>query len=284
MGHAVSALVKSYVSTITLIVWVMTKKQCKCGAANCSGFLGEKPKAEKVLSEKSKMKKKKRKKKNKLVHDDDCFSCGDGGELLLCDRNNCTKAYHQDCLIMDDAPKGKWSCPWHFCDECGKTARSMCSLCPNSFCATHLEGQMKELSEDVLVCPAHSEEELASLTLKTTEDSKLDTAVEEEVLATVPPKKKRRKSVILEGKENIVDVKTPTSKAPNSVPADNHTDLKDVEKKVPEMSTKRLAIKSKKVVKHGSSKVSTKKTTGKKKLPLKQKKEASVNTSHMGKC
>lgn len=138
------------------------KKECKCGSANCSGYLGVPPKSQSSSSSVEKQKVKKKKKK-RFVHEDECFSCGDGGELLLCDRLNCTKAYHQDCLIMEQPPRGRWDCPWHFCDECGKISRSMCCLCPNSFCESHLEGQMVELKEDVIVCPAHNKQELEAL-------------------------------------------------------------------------------------------------------------------------
>lgn len=39
---------------------------------------------------------------------------------------------------------GKWDCPWHHCDECGKTATAKCSECPNSFCAQHGDKKTRE--------------------------------------------------------------------------------------------------------------------------------------------
>jgi hypothetical protein len=56
-------------------------------------------------SEKPK-KKKVKKRKEKKVYDNDCFRCGDGGELLLCDQGTCTRAYHLKCLKLDKPPTG----------------------------------------------------------------------------------------------------------------------------------------------------------------------------------
>ena len=51
--------------------------------------------------------KKKKKPAVKRKHDDDCFRCGEGGELVMCDRSNCTKSYHLSCLGLDKPPYGK---------------------------------------------------------------------------------------------------------------------------------------------------------------------------------
>lgn len=32
---------------------------------------------------------------------------------------------------------GKWECPWHHCDVCGKPSTAFCHFCPNSFCKDH---------------------------------------------------------------------------------------------------------------------------------------------------
>lgn len=37
---------------------------------------------------------------------------------------------------------GKWECPWHQCDVCGKEAASFCEMCPSSFCKQHREGML----------------------------------------------------------------------------------------------------------------------------------------------
>lgn len=89
------------------------------------------------------------------VHEDDCYICGDGGELLLCDKGGCSKCYHRDCLGGPVTTRGKWICPWHFCDDCGKWANVLCSECPNSYCRAHASGQITEVSNGVHVCCDH---------------------------------------------------------------------------------------------------------------------------------
>lgn len=39
------------------------------------------------------------------------------------------------CLLA-----GKWECPWHHCDVCGRPSTSFCHFCPNSFCKEHQDG------------------------------------------------------------------------------------------------------------------------------------------------
>ena len=127
-------------------------------------------------SEKPK-KKKKRKEKKKKVYDNDCFRCGDGGELLLCDQTSCTRAYHLKCLKLEKPPTGqhryhsmraillfilvrltgRWVCPWHHCDVCGRRALKLCSECPNSFCPQHLEGNIFSVPDNRLLCSDHED-------------------------------------------------------------------------------------------------------------------------------
>ncbi|GJS01528.1 putative reverse transcriptase domain, viral movement protein [Tanacetum coccineum] len=45
--------------------------------------------------------------------EDVCFICFDGGELVLCDKRGCPKAYHHSCVDRDEAffqAKGQWNC------------------------------------------------------------------------------------------------------------------------------------------------------------------------------
>lgn len=154
------------------------KKECKCGSANCSGYLGVQPKTQhamsvaekaknKMLKDKEKRKMKRQKiKLQKTVHEDDCFICGDGGELILCSRAKCTKSYHVSCLKLESTPRGKWQCPWHFCDECGKLAKAMCALCPNSFCDAHKECELVVLQEGLHVCVDHASKEITEFMSK----------------------------------------------------------------------------------------------------------------------
>lgn len=51
--------------------------------------------------------KKKKKPAIKHKHDDDCFRCGEGGELVMCDRSSCTKSYHLRCLGLCKPPHGE---------------------------------------------------------------------------------------------------------------------------------------------------------------------------------
>ncbi|CAI0439560.1 unnamed protein product [Linum tenue] len=73
----------------------------------------------------------------KKVEEDVCFICFDGGELVLCDRRGCPKAYHPSCVNRDEAffkTKGKWNCGWHICSNCEKNAYYMCYTCTFSLC------------------------------------------------------------------------------------------------------------------------------------------------------
>ncbi|XP_044950378.1 zinc finger CCCH domain-containing protein 19-like isoform X1 [Hordeum vulgare subsp. vulgare] len=68
-----------------------------------------------------------------------CFICFDGGELVICDRRYCPKAYHPSCINRDDdffKSKGQWTCGWHICSNCQKPARQMCYTCTFSLCKT----------------------------------------------------------------------------------------------------------------------------------------------------
>ncbi|KAL2468454.1 zinc finger CCCH domain-containing protein 19 [Forsythia ovata] len=73
----------------------------------------------------------------KKVGEDVCFICFDGGDLVLCDRRGCPKAYHPSCVNRDEAffnTKGRWNCGWHLCSICEKNAHYMCYTCTYSSC------------------------------------------------------------------------------------------------------------------------------------------------------
>uniref|UniRef100_A0A0E0M3R4 Uncharacterized protein n=1 Tax=Oryza punctata TaxID=4537 RepID=A0A0E0M3R4_ORYPU len=66
-----------------------------------------------------------------------CFICFDGGDLVVCDRRGCPKAYHPSCVNRDDEffkSKGRWNCGWHICSNCQKPACHMCYTCTYSLC------------------------------------------------------------------------------------------------------------------------------------------------------
>ncbi|TMS21206.1 Histone-lysine N-methyltransferase NSD2 [Larimichthys crocea] len=139
------------------------KTVCRCGAPNCSGFLGDRPKnsngqAAEPKGKRVKRKYKKRKAEGKKKSEDECFRCGDGGQLVLCDKKTCTKAYHLSCLNLTKRPFGRWDCPWHHCDVCGKNSEAFCQLCPNSFCKVHQEGALRPWpATGQLCCLEHDE-------------------------------------------------------------------------------------------------------------------------------
>uniref|UniRef100_A0A8C1NMP1 Nuclear receptor binding SET domain protein 2 n=1 Tax=Cyprinus carpio TaxID=7962 RepID=A0A8C1NMP1_CYPCA len=141
------------------------KTVCRCGAPNCSGFLGDRPKNGHTSEPKAKLQKKKpkrRKSRNEgKKSEDECFRCGDGGELVLCDKKGCTKAYHLSCLDRTKRPFGRWDCPWHHCDVCGKNSDAFCQLCPNSFCKAHQEGALQlHLLTGQLCCQEHEDSDI----------------------------------------------------------------------------------------------------------------------------
>ncbi|KAK9052046.1 hypothetical protein SSX86_028674 [Deinandra increscens subsp. villosa] len=74
----------------------------------------------------------------KTIEDEDvCFMCYDGGDLVLCDKRNCPKAYHPSCINREEAffqTKGRWNCGWHLCSVCSKKAEYMCYTCTYSLC------------------------------------------------------------------------------------------------------------------------------------------------------
>uniref|UniRef100_A0AAY4DUJ6 Histone-lysine N-methyltransferase NSD2 n=1 Tax=Denticeps clupeoides TaxID=299321 RepID=A0AAY4DUJ6_9TELE len=171
------------------------KTVCRCGAPNCSGFLGDRPKNGQTAEPKGKsMKKKVRRRRGKnegkKQSEDECFRCGDGGKLVLCDRKGCTKAYHLSCLDRTKRPFGRWDCPWHHCDVCGKNSDAFCHLCPNSFCKAHQEGALRpHTPSGQLCCLEHEDSELC-----TTQGSEQPSApLSEQNPAEMPAKKGRRR-------------------------------------------------------------------------------------------
>ncbi|KAF5891361.1 histone-lysine N-methyltransferase NSD2-like isoform X1, partial [Clarias magur] len=86
------------------------KTVCKCGAPNCSGFLGVRPKNNPPADDKGRKLKRKAHVKRKSQQEptkereDECFSCGDGGQMVSCKRPGCPKVYHADCLNLTKRP------------------------------------------------------------------------------------------------------------------------------------------------------------------------------------
>ncbi|KAJ8261093.1 hypothetical protein COCON_G00168160 [Conger conger] len=139
------------------------RTSCRCGAENCSGFLGVQPKSavviekeEKARNARLKPKKRKVKVESRQTHDYFCFCCSEGGELVMCDKKDCPKAYHLLCLNLTKPPYGRWECPWHQCSVCQRPACSFCEFCPMSFCRDHDIGALVPSAlEGRLCCPSH---------------------------------------------------------------------------------------------------------------------------------
>ncbi|XP_061340413.1 zinc finger CCCH domain-containing protein 19 [Gastrolobium bilobum] len=69
--------------------------------------------------------------------EDWCFECKDGGQLVICDHENCGKVYHPDCVGKDDSVFGSvesWVCGRHYCSDCNKPPKFYCLGCPNAVC------------------------------------------------------------------------------------------------------------------------------------------------------
>ena len=65
---------------------------------------------------------------------------------------------------------GKWDCPWHHCDVCGKGATKLCTECPNSFCNNHIDDNIFDIGDGKLVCVDH--EDLLSVITTSRSDAK----------------------------------------------------------------------------------------------------------------
>ncbi|XP_061781091.1 histone-lysine N-methyltransferase NSD2 [Nerophis lumbriciformis] len=145
------------------------KTVCRCGAPNCSGFLGDRPKNSSGAATEPKGKRLKRKCRKRRAEgkksDDECFRCGDGGQLVICGKKTCTKAFHLSCLNLSKRPFGRWDCPWHHCDVCGKNSDAFCQLCPNSFCKVHQEGALRPCPPTAQLCCMEHDEQEARLKL-----------------------------------------------------------------------------------------------------------------------
>ncbi|XP_076926735.1 zinc finger CCCH domain-containing protein 19-like [Bidens hawaiensis] len=85
----------------------------------------------------------------KTVEEEDvCFMCYDGGDLVICDKRDCPKAYHPACINRDEAffqTKGRWDCGWHLCTNCSKKADYRCYTCTFSLCKSCIK-------TDIILC------------------------------------------------------------------------------------------------------------------------------------
>lgn len=91
---------------VTLTYWLKLLMQWLFFAFDCQTAFAT-ANEEKAKNAKLKQKKRKIKTEQKQMHEDNCFQCGDGGELVMCDKKDCPKAYHLLCLNLTQPPFGK---------------------------------------------------------------------------------------------------------------------------------------------------------------------------------
>ncbi|KAK4543606.1 hypothetical protein LTR36_005501 [Oleoguttula mirabilis] len=99
-----------------------------------------------------------RAKRAKIVNQDYCQHCWDGGEIVLC--SGCPRSYHTKCLSKEWQVKAKgkmnFFCPQHQCVDCdAKTGEAggmifRCRWCQNGYCEDCLDFETAKLLGDSL--------------------------------------------------------------------------------------------------------------------------------------
>ncbi|XP_017768211.1 PREDICTED: uncharacterized protein LOC108556555 [Nicrophorus vespilloides] len=137
------------------------KKECRCGAPSCSGFIGAKKSADvKKQKKPSSIKVSTPSPVESPVEEEPCFECGETGlgETYPCHSKLCTKFYHPKCVNLETKMHSKWTCPWHNCNMCSKRTIRCCLFCTNSYCPLHCEGKMRHDRMLGYVCFSHDPE------------------------------------------------------------------------------------------------------------------------------
>ncbi|KAJ8920113.1 hypothetical protein NQ315_011769 [Exocentrus adspersus] len=132
------------------------KKVCRCGAPNCSGFIGVKAKQKSESRKRKRTAKIRKPKPAEPVVLPPCFICGKGEAVICCNNKVCNKAYHQTCLsTMEQTEGNKFICPWHNCNVCSKRTIRCCVKCINSYCPSHSDANIRYDHLLGFVCTSH---------------------------------------------------------------------------------------------------------------------------------
>ena len=94
-------------------------------------------------------------------------------EVLICFSQSA------ECFDSCNFVSGKWLCPWHYCNECGKRATSCCVECPTAFCFRHVDGNIFRVTRTKSACIEHRR--LVELAAASVTGSEAETDVSEGV-------------------------------------------------------------------------------------------------------
>ena len=90
-------------------------------------------------------KKRKRKKVKPDGHEDECYRCSEGGELVMCDKAQCPKAYHLSCLGLEKMPHGELIFSCYIFEMTLKNVRYPSNRSSNfslSYFSSHIDGMV----------------------------------------------------------------------------------------------------------------------------------------------
>lgn len=153
------------------------KKVCKCGASNCSGFIGAKPENQKI-TKKNEIRRKNKSPIPPSIETLPCFICNTAGDVFKCSNKTCLKWYHQGCVGLESWPgESKWVCPCHNCNICTKRTVRSCIYCTNSFCPLHADGNISHCSDKGFICSEHNVKNPSKLSNQKEKSPKIKTKI-----------------------------------------------------------------------------------------------------------
>eukprot|EP00474_Spongospora_subterranea_P009303 CRZ09761.1 hypothetical protein [Spongospora subterranea] len=120
------------------------RQKCLCGSANCR----------KVIDYDRNDPKNDNDDLRHILADDECFECGDGGNLVLCSYSQpgfvCHRAFHPKCVGLGHSPPAHtlYQCPCHLCDVCRNSpVQVQCITCVSAWCRRHCPSYMKPANQ-----------------------------------------------------------------------------------------------------------------------------------------